>query len=160
MSSKMRLGQASSSSKSTRAICTANTTSIIQRLTARSLNARRLHIHFHQHYSYRLHLNWKCNSYFSIDETCMERVLAIGLQRLSNELVEGGVEGLCSCFYDWLASHNLKDKVTPCFREGWHSSQKYLTLNRSLLQSLQECRPYYYTCRCRITYSETLKEWK
>jgi hypothetical protein len=153
--------QAISSSKSTRAIYTANATSIIQRLTARSLTSHSLHIHIHQHYGYRLHLNWKCAStHFITDDSCMEIVQARRLQSFCNELMEGGSEGLCSCFFDWLPSPNLKVKVTSYFRERWHLSQKYLTLNRSLLRSLQERRPYYYTCRCRITYSETLKEWK
>ena len=69
--------------------------------TARSVTGQGLQILVHQHYGYRVHLEWRGSS-SRVSLRCMERrfLMACEAETFCTELCSYGLEGLCTCVYD------------------------------------------------------------
>jgi hypothetical protein len=52
------------------------------------------------------------------DHRCIERVISNDIAGFCAELIEGGIEGVCSCTYElgWRSPDLLKEKTSDCFR--------------------------------------------
>ena len=77
--------------------------SIVDRLAARSLTGRGLHILVHQHYGYRLHLEWSGSGSCSRDSSrFLERRFNMfgEAESFYTELCNQGLEGLCTSAYE------------------------------------------------------------
>jgi hypothetical protein len=148
--------QGYSSSKSFRRISNYNNSSIVQKRISRSIAALPLHISVHQHYGYRVHLNWFCTQ---DAERFIQRMFPWGIDCFCEELTDGGARGLCECVCD-VVPEFLEDNLEPCFRE-FPTPEDYVTPpNSSMLRSIPECNPFWYHCICPISSSECLDEWK
>ena len=76
--------------------------SIVDRLAARSLTGRGLHILIHQHFGYRLHLEWSGDPNNENSARFMERRFQRWdeAESFSSQLSRLGFEGLCTCAYE------------------------------------------------------------
>jgi len=118
---------------------TSDGTSVIKRLTSRSLMGQGLQIQIHQHIGFELHLVWHVTSNGK-KSSCIERYKEI--TDFCDKLMSGAFEGLCECvcvhIIEW-----LKDKVEPCRMEiSIHShTKKCMTLchgNRQYMRWKEE----------------------
>jgi hypothetical protein len=104
----------------------ANHLSIVDRLTARSVTGQGLQILVHQHYGYRLHLEWK-GSNSRVSSGFMERrfLMSSDAETFCKELCSCGLEGLCTCVYEgyYMSTHV---RAPRCLQEPLMQSQKYL----------------------------------
>jgi hypothetical protein len=109
-------GQGHPFSRACHTLSTTNS-SIITRLTSRSLCGQSLHIHVHQHFGNRLHLLWKCANNRATSEKCIERrfFTSNDTDKFCFELVKGTLEGLCSCAPFRGIHEFLKHKFHPCY---------------------------------------------
>jgi len=75
--------------------------SIVDRLAARSVTALSLQILVHQHFGYRVHLEWNGGNSSRVSSRFMERrfFMHYDAQTFCIELRRKGLEGLCSCMY-------------------------------------------------------------
>jgi len=131
--------------------------SLHSRLTARSVTGHGLQILVHQHYGYRLHLEWKGGT--SVSLRFMERrFLTSGeAHTFCTKLFSYGLEGLWTCVYEgyYMFTHV---RTPRCLRHPLMQSQKYLLKPMWLLKALQET-PDGTHCGCRISSSYML-EWR
>ena len=91
----------------------ANHLSIVDRLIARSVTGQGPQIPVHQHYGYRLHLEWRGSS-SRVSSRFMERrfLMACEAETFCTELCSYGLEGLCTCVYDGYV-HACKSSSMP-----------------------------------------------
>jgi len=86
----------------------ANRLSIGDRLTARSVAGQGLQILVHQHYGYRLHLEWRGND-SRISSRFMERrfLMSGEAKTFCTKLCSYGLEGLCTFVYEgyYMSTH-------------------------------------------------------
>jgi len=106
----------------------ANRLFIVDRLAARSVTGQGLQILVHQHYGYRLHLEWGGSSSGSmVSSRFMEsRFLMSGeAETFCTELCSYGLEGLCTCVYEeyYISTHV---RAPRCRRKPLIQSHKYL----------------------------------
>jgi hypothetical protein len=137
----------------------ANRLSIVDKLTARSVTGQGLQILVHQHYGYRLHLEWRGSSSSRVSSRFMERrfLMTCEAKTFCTELCSYGLEGLCACVYEgyYMAAHV---RAPRCLREPLMQSQKYLLKLKWWLKALQDTSDGTH-CGCRISYSYML-EWR
>jgi len=131
----------------------ANRLSIVDRLAARSVTGRSLHILVHQHYGYRLHLEWSGGGDCQNASRFMERQFDMSCQSQSfcTQLCHRGLDGLCTCIYE---SHNFHphQRAPRCLREPLLLSQKLLAQPKLWIKAKQDLGggPH---CGCKITSS-------
>ena len=146
-------GQGIPSSLAARAISD-NRLSIVDRLAARSLTGQGLRVRVHQHYGYRLHLQWKGNRNREGSSRFMERHFRGFPDVLSfcEQLCDGRLEGLTTCVYD-MCYKALFHKASTCRREPILSSQTYLLRPKRWLRAAEERNVVtdWCTCFCNIT---------
>jgi hypothetical protein len=104
-------------------LVTSDGTSIIKKLTSRSLTGQGLQIHTHQHIGYKVHLIWHITKKVKESVICMERTFELygDVYDFCNEIKNGALEGMCSC----IATHfleRLEDKVEQCHMTCTHST--------------------------------------
>jgi len=133
--------------------------SIVDRLAARSLTGRGLHILVHQHYGYRLHLEWSGSGSCSRDSSrFLERRFNMfgEAESFCTELCNQGLEGLCTCVYE---EYNFSphERAPTCRRAPLIRSQKYLSQPKWWLKTAQDMRDLSVTtrCGCHITSSSS-----
>jgi hypothetical protein len=118
----------------------ANRLSIMDRLTARSVTGQGLQILVHQHYGYRLLLEWR-GSCSRVSSRFMERrfLMACEAERFYTELCSYGLEGLCTCVYEgyYMSTHV---RAPRCLRKPLMQSQKYLLKPTWWLKALQHVK--------------------
>jgi len=157
--------------------------SIVQRLATRSVSGRGLGVRVHQHFGFRLHLEWQAEGG---RRHCCERFFTYfeDVDSVCQELTRGNAEGLCTCVTqslfgkDWFCAcddgdcifHSLvssfKRKVTVCSLGPVAMSQADLMRRRrrgtSWIKQCQEMEPEKYRCLCSVTNSEwiySVREW-
>jgi hypothetical protein len=88
--------------------------SIVDRLAARLVNGQSLQIHVHQHFGYRLHLEWNGGSNCRETYRFMKRrfLMNCDAQTFCLELCKFGL-GLCACVYGNYHSF-IHAKAPPC----------------------------------------------
>jgi len=148
------LGQGNHSSLQSRTL-SARRLSIVDRLAARSLTGRGLHIHVHQHFGYRLHLEWSGDPNNTRSARFMERRFHRWDQTksFSSQLCSLGIEGLCTCVYE--ASYQPPHAKAPrCRRGPFYASQKHLLLPKHELKSMEDYAVFN-LCECNITSTPT-----
>jgi hypothetical protein len=104
----------------------ANRLSILDRLTARSVTGQGLQILVHQHYAYRLHLEWRGRG-SRVSSRFMERrfLMSRETETFCTELCSYGLEGLCTCVYEGYYMSKLV-RARRCLRKPLMLSQEYL----------------------------------
>jgi len=144
------VGQGNPSSPASRTL-SARLLSIVDRLASRSLTGQGLRILVHQHFGYRLHLEWSDSSSRDASSRFMERRFESwnDAESFATEICSLGYEGLCTCMY---LGHNWAPhaKAPKCYRAPFYSSQKYLLLPKSELKSLEDMAVHT-LCSCNIT---------
>jgi len=96
-----------------------NGTSIIKKLTSRSLTEQSLQIQIHNHKELALHLVWCIKSNDKTSSRCIERTFSsyrseyMELVNFREELKKNAIEGLYDCVCDYIPEW-LKDKVKRC----------------------------------------------
>jgi len=156
--------------------------SIVQRLSTRSIAGRELGVNVHQHYGWRLHLEWQTENGRS---HCFERFFTFfeDVDLVCRELMRGGATGLSDCVsndlldFTWVCDCGearcrssfirfLKGKVNVCSIGPIAQSHSDLIhrqeVPRSWLRQCQEMDPDRYKCLCSVTSSEWVysdKEW-
>ena len=154
--------------------------SVVQRLATRSVTGRGPNINVHQHFGWRLHLEWTNGE----ERRCFERFFETfeSIDEFCLDLAKGGAEGLCDCVHDKLRL-DLYDggwaevcdcgecdcldriarlfevgKVQLCRLEPVPQSQKYYYRFGDILTSwtkqLHELDPHRYRCHCPISSTE------
>ena len=110
------LGQGTPSSLQSRTL-SERRLSIVDRLAGRSLTGRGLHILVHQHFGYRLHLEWS-GDHNTRSARFMERRFHRWDQTKSfaSQLCRLGIEGLCTCAYE--ASYQPPSDKAPRYLRG------------------------------------------
>ena len=106
--------------------------------TARSVTGQGLQILVHQHYGYRVHLEWRGSS-SRVSLRCMERrfLMACEAERFCTELCSYGL-GLCSCVYEgYYMSTHVRAR---CLRKPLMQSQQYLLKPTWWLKALQHVK--------------------
>ena len=85
--------------------------SVVQRLSTRSITGRGMELNVHQHVGFRLHLEWQNENK---TRRCFERIFDTfeDVDRLC-DMLDGGLEGLCDCVGERVTTL-LEDKVTIC----------------------------------------------
>ena len=148
------LGQGNPSSLQSRTL-SARRLSIVDRLAARSLTGRSLDIHVHQHFGYRLHLEWSGDPNNHRSERFMERRFHRWDQTKSfaSQLCSRGIQGLCTCVYD-AAYQPPHDKAPRCRRGPFYASQKYIIMATHELKILED-NAVFNMCGCKITSPRT-----
>jgi hypothetical protein len=131
-----------------------NLSSIVKRLASRSLTGRGLDIKVHQHYGFRLHLVWEWKrdaQNCKPSESCFVRNFFDykDLEKFCNELVNGGLEGLCDCVSEDIY---LLVNAKRCCR----GSQNYLFASRKVVREKQVYEGF--CCLCPVSSAYTL-EW-
>jgi len=129
--------------------------SIADRLAARSLTGRGLNIHVHQHFGYRLHLEWSGDPNNHRSARFMERRFHRWDQTKSfaSQLCSLGIEGLCTCVYE--ASYQPPhDKAPRCLRGPFYASQKLIILPTHELKIMEDYA-IFNLCDCKITSAPT-----
>ena len=113
--------------------------SIVGRLASRSLTGRGLQILVHQHFGYRLHLEWSGNTNNENSVRFIERRFQMWdeAESFTTQLSSLGFEGLCTCAYEasYLPPHA---KALRCHRGPFYSSQKHLLLPKWELKSMED----------------------
>jgi len=148
------LGQGNPSSLQSRTR-SARRLSIVDRLAARSLTGRGLDIHVHQHFGYRLHLEWSGDPNNHRSHRFMERRFHRWDQTKSfaSQLCSRGIEGLCTCVYD--ASYQPpRDKAPRCLRGPFYASQELVIMPTHELKILEDYA-IFNMCGCKITSAPT-----
>jgi len=147
--------------------------SIVRRLATRSITGRGPNVGVHQHYGWRLHLEWETENE---QRGCLERSFTSfeDVDRVCQELMRGGATGLSDCVSNDLLSNIwfcdcgeddcmssfvkfLKDKVNVCWLGTVAQSRADLSrqeLPRYWLRRCQEMDPDRYRCLCSVTSSE------
>ena len=141
------LGQGNPSSLPCRTL-SAQRFSIVDRLASRSLTGRPLQILVHQHFGYRLHLEWSANNNANSDRFLERRFCRWDQAKLfSNQLYT--LEGVCTCAYDasYMPYH---DKTPRCRRGPFYASQKHLLLPKWELKAMEDTT-YTNLSECNIT---------
>jgi len=137
----------------------ANRLSIEDRLTARSVTGQGLQILIHQHYGYRLHLDWRGSSSSRVPSRFMERrfLMSGAAETFCTELCCYGLEGLCTCVYEgcYMFTHV---RAPRCLRKPLMQSQEYLLQPKWWLKAMQDTSDGTH-CGCRISSSYML-EWR
>jgi hypothetical protein len=113
--------------------------SIVDRLAARSVTGQSLDILVHQHFGYRVHLEWNGGNSSRESYRFMERrfLMDSDTQTFCVELCKFGLEGLCTCIYgDY--HKNIPAKTPRCQRGPFYPTQKYLQKPRWWVKSLEE----------------------
>jgi hypothetical protein len=120
---------------------------------------------------------WRASKLFCPpDEMCIDRILMWGIDCFVNELLDGGAQGLCEpvcidkCYCKDLAADDkcecngipleLKDKMKSCSVQYIPDDNEFRSTSKSMLFSLQVCKPSWYQCKCPVTSSAGLDEWK
>jgi len=132
--------------------------SIVDRLAARSVTSQSLQILVHQHFGYRIHLEWNGGSSSKVSSRFMERrsLMHSDAQTFCIELCKKGLEGLSSCVYGHY--HTFIPKTAPrCLREPFYPSQKYSLKPKWWFKSLEEGEEH--LCECRISSTDTIPTW-
>jgi hypothetical protein len=125
--------------------------SIVDRLASRSLTGRGLHILIHQHFGYRLCLEWSGDPNNERSARFMERRFHRWdeAESFSSQLCSLGFEGLCACAYE--ASYQPHHAKAPrCRRGPFYASQKHLLLPKWELKSMEDYA-LVNLCECNIT---------
>ena len=147
-------GHGNPSSLSCRRV-SANRFSIVDRLAALSVSGLGLQILVHQHFGYRLHLEWSGNGSRHRDSSrFMERgfYLFSEAESFCTELCDQGLDGLCTCVYE---GHNINrhERAPTCRRAPFYPSQKYLLLPKWPLNHMEDAAVET-LCDCDITSSD------
>jgi len=147
-------GHGNPSSLSCRRV-SANRFSIVDRLAALSVSGLGLQILVHQHFGYRLHLEWSGNGSRHRDSSrFMERgfYLFSEAESFCTELCDQGLDGLCTCVYE---GHNINrhERAPTCRRAPFYPSQKYLLLPKWQLNYMEDAAVET-LCGCDITSSD------
>ena len=147
------LGQGNPSSLPSRTL-SARRLSIVDRLAVRSLTGRGLHILVHQHFGYRLHLEWS-GDHNTRSARFMERRFHRWDQTksFSSQLCRLGIEGLCTCAYEASYQHPHA-KAPRCRRGPFYASQKHLLLPKHALKCMEEYAVFH-LCEWNITSAPT-----
>jgi len=129
--------------------------SIVDRLAARSVTGRSLQILVHQHYGYRLHLEWRRCSGSRDSSRFMERRFYMQgeAETFFTELCSRGLEGLCTCVYE---GYNMSphERAPTCLRAPLIQSKKYLSEPKWWLKALQDMSIKTH-CGCNIPSSSS-----
>jgi len=132
--------------------------SIVDRLAARSVTALSLQLLAHQHFGYRIHLEWNGCSSSRVSSRFVERrfFMHFDAQTFCIELCSKGLEGLCACMY---GDYNtfIPQKAPRCLREPFRPSQKYSLKPKWWLKSLEEIEEEN-LCECSI-FSTAILDW-
>jgi hypothetical protein len=153
-------GQGNRFSRTCHTLSTTNS-SIIARLTSRSLCGQSLHIHVHQHFGFRLHLLWKCANNHATSEKCIERrfFTCNDIDTFCFQLRKGTLEGLCNCV--WGRGRRilgfLKHKVHPCYNGPSLSFPMYCQPT-GYIKHLQDYHNIY-PCSCHVQKSPLVHQW-
>jgi len=85
--------------------------SVVQRLVDRSVSGRGLDVRVHQHFGWRLHLEWQTEDG---RRHCCERFFTSfrAVDKFCAELTRAGAEGVCACVGDW--PDLFEGKVREC----------------------------------------------
>jgi hypothetical protein len=112
--------------------------SIVDRLAARLVTAQSLQILVHQHYGYRLHLEWNGGNSSRESYRFMERrfFMLSDAQTFCVELCMFGLEGMCSCVYGDYHSF-IPEKAPRYLRTSFCLSQKYFLKPKWCLKALE-----------------------
>ena len=144
------LGQGNPNSLPSRTLST-HRLSIADRLSARSLPGRCLQILVHQHFCYRLQLEWRGDPNNKRSARFMERRFHRWDEgeSFSSQLCSLGFEGLCTCAYE--ASYQPHHaKARKCRRGPFYASQKHLLLPKWELKSMEDYA-IFNLCECNFT---------
>jgi len=134
-----------------------NRLSIVDIFTARSVTGHGLQILVHQHYGYRLHLEWKGGTNVSL-RFMQRRFLTSGeAHTFCTKLFIYGLEELCTCVYEGYYMF-MHVRAPRCLREPLMRSQKFLLKPKWWLKALQETSDGTH-CWCHISSSYML-EWR
>ena len=160
-------GQAHHSSRLNR-ILYAIMSSVITRLTSRSLSGQSLRIQVHHNFGFRLHLTWQCGREWNKNqkllirrEKCIERKFLTDddIENFCYEFERNTLEGLSSCVCELGLVPFLEEKASPCYRRPSFPSQlEEITTPRWYINLIQE-HDNQLACTCRVHVSPIAIRW-